>query len=121
DAHVHCVVARAIAELQREHGCARVAEIAGRCGVSVRHLNRLMRTWIGYGPKRFASVVRFQESLKQMEDSPSPPAALLAVAPGYFDQYNLTLDLTRFAGATPGQLASSCVADFSKTRCDDLS
>jgi len=120
EASVHSVVAAAIREIEREHGCVRVAEIAARCGVSSRHLNRLMRLWVGYGPKRFASVVRFQESLKQMDDSPSRSAAALASETGYFDQAHLTLNLTRFAGATPSLLASKYVADFSKTRCDDL-
>jgi AraC-like DNA-binding protein len=120
EASVHSVVAAAIHEIERAHGCVRVAEIAARCGVSPRHLNRLMCLWVGYGPKRFASVVRFQESLKQMEHSPSRSAAVLASETGYFDQAHLTLNLTRFAGATPGLLASRHVADFSKTRCDDL-
>ena len=42
----------------------RVAELAARCGVSPRHLTRLMRLWVGYGPKCFATVVRFQETLE---------------------------------------------------------
>jgi AraC-like DNA-binding protein len=121
EASVHSVVAAAIHEIGREHGCVRVSEIAARCGVSPRHLNRLMCLWVGYGPKRLASVVRFQESLKQMERSPSRSAAALASETGYFDQAHLTLNLTRFAGATPGLLASRHVADFSKTRCDDPS
>jgi AraC-like DNA-binding protein len=119
-ASVHPVVAAALQEIERSHGCVRVAEIAACSGVSARHLNRLMCLWVGFGPKRFASVVRFQESLKQMEDSPSRSAAALASETGYFDQAHLTLNLTRFAGATPGLLASRHVADFSKTRCDDL-
>src|SRR5262245_7893258 len=120
DAHVQGTVAAAMSVIERTHGCARVAEVAARCGVSPRHLNRLMRMWVGYGPKRFASIVRFQESLKQLDHSPSQSAAALASDAGYFDQSHLSNNLTRFAGATPGHLASRCVADFSKTRCEDL-
>jgi AraC-like DNA-binding protein len=119
NASVHAVVARALREIEREHGCLRVADIAVRCHVSERHLNRLMRDWVGYGPKYLANMVRFQATLKQMEKSPSRSAAALAAETGYFDQAHLTLDLARFAAATPRHLASSCVADFSKTRCDD--
>jgi hypothetical protein len=32
----------------------------------------------------------------------------------------LALASSRFAGATPARLASAAMADFSKTRCDDL-
>jgi AraC-like DNA-binding protein len=119
NANVHDVVARAIHEIEREHGCLRVADIAARCHVSPRHLNRLMRDWVGYGPKYFANIVRFQATLKQMEKSPTRSAAALAAETGYFDQAHLSLDLGRFAAATPRRLASSSVADFSKTRCDD--
>jgi AraC-like DNA-binding protein len=119
NATVHSVVARALHEIEREHGCLRVVQIAARCHVSARHLNRLMRVWVGYGPKYFANMVRFQATLKQIEESPTRSAAVLASETGYFDQAHLTLDLNRFAAATPRRLASSCMADFSKTRCDD--
>jgi AraC-like DNA-binding protein len=119
NAGVHAIVARALHEIEREHGCLNVAQIAARCDVSSRHLHRLMRIWVGYGPKYCARMVRFQATLKQMEESPTRSAAALASETGYFDQAHLALDLARFAAATPRHLASSCVADFSKTRCDD--
>jgi hypothetical protein len=79
-----------------------------------------MRLWVGYGAKRLANVIRFQATLHQMEQSPRPSAASLASDNGYFDQSHLTVDAGRFASATPGDLSSRSVADFSKTRCDDL-
>jgi AraC-like DNA-binding protein len=113
-------VATALREIEREHGCLRVPDVAARCRVSSRHLHRLMRLWVGYGPKCYANVVRFQATLHEMEHRPGGTAAALASANGYFDQAHLTLELTRLAGATPGRLATKGVADFSKTRCDDL-
>jgi AraC-like DNA-binding protein len=118
NASVNSVVARALHEIEGNQACPTVGDIAARCHVSPRHLNRLMRTWVGYGPKRFARVVRFQATLEQIEHSPTQSGAALASEAGYFDQAHLTSDLARFAGATPRHLASRCVADFSKTRCD---
>lgn len=120
NATLHRVVATALHEIAQERGCLRVANIAARCRVSQRHLSRLMRVWVGYGAKSVANIVRFQETLNQIDLSPTRPAAAVASETGYFDQAHLTLDVARFAGATPGQLASSAVADFSKTRCDEL-
>ncbi len=120
NASVHEVVARAIREIERDHGCSSVSVIADRCQISARHLNRLMRIWVGCGPKYFASVVRFQATLTEMQDAPARSGAALATETGYFDQAHLTMDVARFAGATPRHLASRCVSDFSKTRCDDL-
>jgi hypothetical protein len=87
------------------------------CG---EHLNRLMRVWIGFGPKYLASIVRFQATLQEIQHAPARSGAALAAETGHFDQAHLTHDVTRFAGATPRHLASRCVSDFSKTRCDDL-
>ena len=79
-----------------------------------------MRIWIGYGPKYYASIIRFQATLHDMEGTPGRTAAELATENGFFDQAHLTVDVSRFGGATPGRLAAAGVADFSKTRCDDL-
>ena len=117
-AHLHPIVSQAIAAIERAHGCARVTEIAAECGISERHLGRLMRTWVGYGPKSLARIVRFQEALTQIENLRGRGGAALAADTGYFDQAHLAWDLLRMAGATPHHLASRCVSDFSKTRCD---
>jgi hypothetical protein len=79
-----------------------------------------MRIWVGYGPKCYANIIRFQATLHEMEEVPRRTAAALAADNGYFDQAHLTGDVGRFAGATPGRLVSVGVADFSKTRCDDV-
>jgi hypothetical protein len=119
NAAVHATVSTAVHEIERTHGLSPVSDVAARCGVTARHLNRLMRLWVGYGPKRFADVVRFQAALKEIDREPAQPAALLASETGYFDQAHLTLSLGRFAGDTPRKLATTSVSDFSKTRCDD--
>jgi AraC-like DNA-binding protein len=120
DARVHPLVAAALREISQHGGQLSVADVASRCGVTARHLHRLMRRWVGYGPKRYASVVRFQATLGQMEQVPARSAAALAADGGYFDQAHLTIDVGRFAGVTPGGLRSHGVSDFSKTHCDDL-
>jgi methylphosphotriester-DNA--protein-cysteine methyltransferase len=114
------VVVAALDAIEQAHGALSVAGVAARCRISSRHLHRLMRLWVGYGAKRYASVIRFQATLHEMARRPALAAAALASGNGYFDQSHLTLDLTRFGGATPGRLAAAGVADFSKTRCDDL-
>jgi methylphosphotriester-DNA--protein-cysteine methyltransferase len=116
---VHPIVAVAVREIEGASGCPRVGAIADACGVSARHLSRLLRAWVGYGPKALGRIIRFQATLKQMEDLPGRSGAALASDGGYFDQAHLTLDTGRLAGATPHHLASRCVADFHKTRCED--
>jgi methylphosphotriester-DNA--protein-cysteine methyltransferase len=114
------VVASALRSIAQKSGCVSVDDVAAGCGVSSRHLHRLMRLWTGCGPKRYASIVRFQSTLGQMAEAPAQPAAALAHDVGYFDQAHLSAHVGRFAGETPGDLRSTGVSDFSKTRCDDL-
>ncbi len=119
-AAIHPVVVSVLAELERERGDLRAFDLAARSGVGPRQLNRLMRRWVGFGPKRLATIVRFQATLHEMERSAQRPVAALAAQNGYFDQSHLTHDAVRFSGATPGDLAPRAMTDFSKTRCDDL-
>jgi AraC-like DNA-binding protein len=119
-AAIHPAVASVLAALERERGVLQASELAAHCGVSARHLNRLMHRWVGYGPKRLATIVRFQATLHEMEQSARRPVAALAIENGYFDQSHLTHDAVRLSGATPGDLVPRAMTDFSKTRCDEL-
>jgi AraC-like DNA-binding protein len=112
------LVAKVIDAIHERQGCVSVADAASCCGISERHLRRLMREWVGYGTKQYASVVRFQSTLAQMERAPNSTAAVLAADSGYFDQSHLNVDVARYAGDTPGSLVSKRVSDFSKTHCD---
>ena len=98
-------------------GQMRIAELARECRVSPRHLNRLMRNWVGVSPKRLARFVRFQTLLQRMEASPHNSARVAAEL-GYFDQAHLSNEVAQFAGTSPGLVAAHRVADFSKTRCE---
>lgn len=115
---VHPLVTKVLDEIHAEHGCVSVAAMAARHHVSERHLTRLMRDWVGFGSKRYASIVRFQSTLAQMESERELPAAMLATDAGYFDQSHFNVDVARYAGATPGNLIAERVSDFSKTHCD---
>ncbi|HEU4655779.1 MAG TPA: helix-turn-helix domain-containing protein [Steroidobacteraceae bacterium] len=115
---IHPVVSRALEKIHADRGCVSVADVAVRCDTSERHLSRVMRDWIGYGPKRYAAIVRFQQSLTGMERVPRSSMAAIATETGYFDQSHMYADVSRFAGATPGDLIETGVSDFSKTQCD---
>jgi AraC-like DNA-binding protein len=115
---VHPLVVKALESIHATQGDIQVATLAAQCGATDRHLARVMRDWIGYGPKRYAGIVRFQCVLATMQRVPQPPVAELAAEGGYFDQSHLTVDVGRYAGATPGRLIAEYASDFSKTHCD---
>jgi AraC-like DNA-binding protein len=111
-------VRKALERIEECSGLIRIGEVARACQVSPRHLNRLLRTWVGFSPKRLARITRFQKLLQRIEASPSEDSAGIAAELGYFDQAHLIKEVGRFTGTSPRQIACYRVADFSKTRCE---
>jgi AraC-like DNA-binding protein len=86
-------------------GAAGVAEVADRVYVSERQLQRRFAERVGYGPKTFQRIARFQRALRQLvrEDARLAGAAAWA---GYADQAHLTRETRRLAGLSPLELVS---------------
>jgi AraC-like DNA-binding protein len=118
DVQIDSRVQMALKRIEECSGQIRITQLARECQVSLRHLNRLLRNWIGFSPKRLARIMRFQALLQHMETSPSGSPARVAAELGYFDQAHLTNEVALFAGTSPGRVAPHRVADFSKTRCE---
>ena len=86
-------------------GPASVAETAARVYVSERQLERRFAERIGYGPKTFQRIARFQRALGGLRRG-GPGLAHAALMAGYADQAHLTRESRRLAGLTPRQLVS---------------
>jgi AraC-like DNA-binding protein len=84
----------------------RVAELSRLVGLSERQLQRRFDAAVGYGPKTFQRVLRFQRWLSLAESSAPRQLILadLAAAAGYADQAHLTREATRLAGLPPARL-----------------
>jgi methylphosphotriester-DNA--protein-cysteine methyltransferase len=111
-------VTDALQKIERCAGQVRVTQLAKDCQVSVRNLDRLFRTWVGFSPKWMARISRFQVLLQKMETSRGGGSADLAAELGYYDQSHLANEVAQFAGARATRLATRHLADFSKTRCE---
>jgi AraC-like DNA-binding protein len=98
-----------------------VLEIQGRialgmncCGraswnlpISGRQLRRRFVTAVGYGPKRFERIMRFQRFLRLADTvGRGLGLATLAAEAGYADQAHLSRECTSLAGCTPRRLMS---------------
>ena len=88
-------------------GSAGVAEVAERVYVSERQLQRRFTERIGYGPKTFQRIARFQRALGQLgREGAGPGLAGAAASAGYADQAHLTRETRRLAGLSPRELVS---------------
>jgi AraC-like DNA-binding protein len=82
---------------------ARVAEVAKRVYVSERQLQRRFAERVGYGPKTFQRIARFQRAVGRLGNAGLAGAAASA---GYADQAHLTRETRRLAGLSPRELVS---------------
>jgi AraC-like DNA-binding protein len=88
--------------------CARIEELSQLAGISSRQLQRRFSAAVGYGPKMFQSVLRFQRLLYLASRSAGECGlADLAARSGYADQSHMNREVRRFAGKSPGELLSS--------------
>jgi AraC-like DNA-binding protein len=86
-------------------GTAGVADVADRVYVSERQLERRFAERVGYGPKTFQRVARFQRAVGQLGRN-GAEIARAAAAAGYADQAHLTRESRRLAGLSPRELVS---------------
>jgi AraC-like DNA-binding protein len=104
------VATAAVDRLLASAGTEPVAALTTELGVSERHLRRRTTEALGYGPKTFARIVRFQRALAMLHAGDRSLADVAATA-GYTDQSHLNRDVTALAGRTPGLI----LAGSSKT------
>lgn len=83
-----------------------VDDLADGLGLSERQLRRRFQSAIGYGPKVFARVARFQRLLALADLAPPERGDLarLAMEAGYADQAHMTGECARLAAVPPARL-----------------
>jgi AraC-like DNA-binding protein len=90
--------AAARATLLIEHGAPLLAA-ARAAGLGERQLRRRFTIAVGYGPKTFARIVRFQRMLARIRSG--EPLAAAAAEAGYADQAHMTREAVALSGRTP--------------------
>ena len=101
-----------------QHPGGRIEQLSRFVGISSRQLQRRFSAAVGYGPKIFQSVLRFQRLLYFAgRNNGGRSLAHLSADAGYADQAHMNREMRRFAGKPPGVLLSSSactlrLADF---------
>jgi transcriptional regulator GlxA family with amidase domain len=80
-----------------------VAQTAADGDISHKKLIRLFSEQIGYTPKLYLRVLRFQRLLDKVWDAHEVDWAPMAAAHGYCDQPHLIRDFREFSGFTPSE------------------
>lgn len=102
--------------IEAEGGLERMDELCDRTGVSTRQLDRLFKSHLGFSPKTFARVVRFQRGLTRLMRDPGCTLAQIAAECGYYDQPHFVREFKAFSGTTPsarvGYFPAGAPSDF---------
>jgi AraC-like DNA-binding protein len=100
------VIVTAMAELQREQGQIKIAELADHCQVSTRQLEREFQKNARTTPKSLSQLMRFQHVRDAFWRDPRSNLNDLALRAGYADQAHFTREFRRLAQRTPQQFAA---------------
>jgi AraC-like DNA-binding protein len=84
-----------------------VAQLSRWTGFSTRQLHRRFTAAVGYGPKMFQSVLRFQRLLYLAGRTEQRSLADLSADAGFADQAHMTREVRRFSGGPPTALFKS--------------
>jgi AraC-like DNA-binding protein len=94
---------RVVVELARAARAGRpVADIAERCGLSPRQLQRKSNTAFGYAPKTLARIFRMQRAVRLARAG--SPFAVVSAEAGYADQAHLAREVRTLTGVPLGAL-----------------
>jgi AraC-like DNA-binding protein len=100
--------AKASIQWLARHPNGRIGDLSRWAGLSNRQLQRRFTEAVGYGPKMFQSVLRFQRLLKLSSHADAAGnLAQLAAEAGYSDQPHMTREVRRFSGSAPTALLAS--------------
>jgi len=81
-----------------------IEQLAEKCGISRRQLERKFKVRVGLSPKKLCQIVRFRQAQLAIKNNPSMSLLHLAYDFGYFDHAHLTRDFRRFAGIPPSDI-----------------
>ncbi len=94
----HPAVKFALEQFERDSNEFSVAEIARRSGWSERRLSQLFREQVGFTPKVWCRLRRFQRAVRELQAGAEVPWAELAIKCGFCDQAHFANEFRSFAG-----------------------
>lgn len=91
-----------IAVLEDSTPAMSAADLADRCDMGLRSLQRLCRHYVGVGPQWLVARARVHAAISRLHAGDYDTLADLAVELGWFDQAHFGRDFTTLVGESPG-------------------
>lgn len=96
-------VAFACAQIQKDRGLVRIEELCRKVGMSTTTMGEQFREKVGFSPKAFSRIVRFNNINNFIGRNHSVNWQELVYTFGFFDQNHFIKEFKRFYGCTPSE------------------
>ena len=106
------VLGSALSIIRRHPGEASILDICSQTGWYYKKLERAFKASVGYTPRQYCKIVRFNQALRGMNKHRNYTA--LSHSCGYYDQSHFIKDFYRYAGIPPGdfRLGDESMTEF---------
>lgn len=94
-------VERAVTMIEDSKGEIKTQNIAREVCLGIKQFERIFSNHVGLNPKKFSSIIRFQNVLKMKREFKELSMYQLALDNGYYDQSHFNHDFKIFTGYTP--------------------
>jgi AraC-like DNA-binding protein len=94
----HAMVEFALGRFARDAQVASIRSVAKTTGWSERRFSQVFREQVGFAPKVWCRIQRFQRALKQLHAGADLPWAELALECGFYDQSHFANEFRAFSG-----------------------
>jgi len=92
------IVDFALGRFERAPAASTVREVARSTGFSERRFSQVFREEVGFSPKVWTRIQRFQRAVRQLHAGVDLPWAELALECGYYDQSHFANEFRAFSG-----------------------
>ena len=89
--------------IYRDKGIISVKKLSEELNISQRHLSRKFNEWVGANAKTFSNIIRFQNTIHQLNQRNHIDYLEIALNNGYYDQAHFIKEFKYLYGKTPSQ------------------
>lgn len=97
------IVKYAIHHIYSSRGMLNVNELSDAIGYSEQHIRKKFEAYIGFSPKQFCQIVKFQNSLDMYLEEDDSDILNIIYENGYYDQAHFIKGFKKFIHLTPRQ------------------